>query len=163
MKNFLLILAFSVIMGSAYSQKVAVGGKIGVGVQAGNTNITIPIVATAEYAIDENKSVSADIGYEIGPGAKNRGMVYFSPEFRYHFSEVFKGAYVGGYFGVGGYQFNSNYISLGATGGYQVMITDNFNLDANIQVGWGSIGFKGGGSRLNVGHIRPTVGLRYAF
>lgn len=163
MKKFLFFLAFSVIMGSAYSQKVAVGGKVGAGFQLNNNNYTIPIAASAEYAFKDNMSVEANIGFEIGPGKfKNSNVFYFSPEFRYYLCEkAFDGFYLGGYFGVGSLQFNGNYISLGATTGYQKMLKENLNLDINTQIGWGSQGF--GFGRQNVAHIRPTVGLRYAF
>lgn len=171
--HLVLVMAFSMIIGSAYAQKVAVGGATGIGllIRSGGANVTIPFSATAEYAFKENMSVAADIGYEIGPGGfRNFGIFYFSPEFRYHLSSAFKGAYVGGFFGVGSAQFAGNYLALGATAGYQIMIKDNFNIDIHGQAGWGSLG--AGVRRFGVGrgagrahgfHLRPTVGLRYAF
>lgn len=162
--HLVLVFALTIMIGSAFGQKVAVGGATGIDllIRSG-ANVSIPITASAEYAFKDNMSVAADIGYEIGPGLKNFGMFYFSPEFRYHLSSAFNGAYVGGFFGVGATQFAGNYISLGATVGYQIMIKENFNLDIHGQAGYGSTGARFGVGRGHGFHLRPTVGLRYAF
>lgn len=157
-----LMFALTIFIGSAFGQKAAVGGATGLNLLiGGGTNIAIPITASGEYAFKDNMSVAANLGYEIGPGFKNFSIFYFSPEFRYHLNKAFNGAYVGGFFGVGAASFGGSYIGLGATAGYQIMITEKFNLDINAQAGWGSAGGRFG--RSSGFHLRPTVGFRYAF
>lgn len=157
-----LFLALAVIMGSAFGQKMAIGGLTGMTALIRNTNITLPINVSFEYAFKEDMSVETDLGYEIG--FKNEvSMFHFNPEYRYHFDKAFDGLYVGGYVSAGAMKFNGNYVGVGASGGYQKMLCENFNIDANLQLGYGSNGFKGGGDRVHGLHLRPTFAARFTF
>lgn len=161
--HLILAFAFTMMIGSAFAQNVAVGGATGITILASkNTNLSLPITSTVEWGFKDNMSLAGDIGGEIGLGKGNGGFFYFSPEYRYHTNQVFDGFYVGGFLGVGGGGFG-NYVGVGATLGYQLMVMENFNIDIHGQAGFGSGGAKFGGGRTNGFHLRPTVGLRYVF
>jgi hypothetical protein len=147
------------------AQKVAVGGELGFNLFAKNgTNFAFPIGLSSEVHIKGSLSAQIHLAFDIGLGAGDFNLFYISPEARYHFSEVFDGAYLGGYLGFGpafgnGAAFNSFYFTLGASGGYEIMLTDNLNLDISGQLGFGRVGSTFGS---NTGvHFRPTVAVRY--
>lgn len=163
--HLILAFAFTMMVGSAFAQNVAVGGATGVNILArSGVNVTIPIVPTVEWAFKDNMSVAGDIGYEVGVGKNSSGMFYFSPEFRYFMNQAFDGFYVGGFIGAGAASRGfGNYVSLGAALGYQIMVKENFNIDVHGQAGYGSFGSRFGTGRAHGFHLRPTVGLRYVF
>lgn len=170
MKKLLIVLvALFTMYGvqDASAQRAAVGGELGFNLLArNNANFAFPLGANAEFDINGTLSIAAHMSFDIGLGRGDFSLFYMSPEARYHFSEVFDGAYVGGYIGFGpafgrGSAFNAFYFSLGASGGYEFMLTENLNLDISTQFGYGrgSSAF-GGVSGL---HFRPTAALRYTF
>ncbi len=166
--NSLLIIFSIVIANNANAQKVAVGGASGLGLRLGSgTDVTIPIVGNVEWGFADNMSIAAHLGYEIGPGASNIGLFYFSPEFRYFMEQIFEGLYFGGYIGMGGLEKGGGYFSFGGTGGYQVTLKNGLNLDLNAQVGYGHSKTKTLTNGATVGgaqfHVRPTVAIRYVF
>ena len=160
----MLLVWMATIFGSQRlcAQDVAVGGETGFNLFArGNSNLALPMGANVEWNINGSLSLVGRLSYDIGLGIGNFNILYLNPEVRYHFSEVFEGAYVGGYLGFGPASFNGFYVSAGATGGYEFMLSDHFNLDINGQLGFGNVGRRGfNASGL---HFRPTVALRYAF
>lgn len=142
------------------AQTFAVGGETGFSIFSPNgANFALPIGANLEWDINGNLSLQTRVSFDIGLGRADFNYFYINPEIRYHFSETFSGAYVGGYFGFGPASFNSFYMSLGAVGGYEIMVSDNFNIDISGQLGFGHLGNSFVG--FNGLHFRPTVGLRY--
>jgi hypothetical protein len=149
------------------AQKVAIGGEFGVNLFAKNsTNLAFPIGLTSEVDINGKLSAQFHLAFDIGLGAGDFNLFYVSPEARYHFSEVFKGAYLGGYLGFGpafgnGAALNAFYFSVGASGGYELMFMDILNIDLSAQLGFGRVGSNFGST--NGVHFRPTVAVRYLF
>jgi len=168
-KLLFLIFALVTFLGSkeVSAQKVAVGGELGFNLFAKNsTNFAFPIALSSEVNINGKLSAQIHLGFDIGLGAGDFNLFYISPEARYHFSEIFDGAYLGGYLGLGpafgnGAALNTFYFSLGASGGYEILLTDRLNLDMSAQLGFGRSGSTFG-STTGV-HFRPTVAVRYVF
>jgi hypothetical protein len=165
MKKLIVMLAvFTAFAGTGNlkAQDLVVGGETGFSLFARNgSNIAMPLGANVEWNINGTLSLLGRFSTEIRLGAGNFNIFLISPEIRYHFSEVFDGAYVGGFMGFGPTSFSGSYVALGAVGGYQFMLGDHFNMDLSGQFGFANAGSKfGRGSGI---HFRPTVGLRYAF
>ncbi len=171
MKKVIIVLAIAFIslLGSnkLQAQNFAIGGETGFNLFVpNNSNFAIPIGANIEWDINGKLSLQARLSFDIGIRGGDFNIFYINPEIRYHFSEVFDGAYIGGYFGFGPVVGNSLYfsgstfyLSIGAVGGYEIMLTDKLNLDISAQLGYGAqtnsfVSFNGL-------HFRPTVGLRY--
>ncbi len=176
MKNLFIAVAI-LLVGSANSlkaQDIAVGGESGFSLFSANgANFSIPLGANFEWDINGKLSLAGRLSFDIGVGkntiSTSEGSTVgsrfstflISPEVRYHFSEVFKGAYVGGFIGLGPATNNTLYFSAGGIGGYEMMLTDKLNLDISGQLG---IGNNGNSSQRYTGiHFRPTVALRYVF
>lgn len=162
-KNLLLLVCLFVLTTkSMQAQKFAIGGKLGVDLLIGDpTNVALPFIVNPEFAFRSDMSVALDIGYEVGPG-KKFSIFSFSPEYRYHFNRAFNGFYIGPYIVAGKTNFSGNYVSLGGSLGYQIMVRSHFNIDIHTQTGFGSAGRRNT-TRTNGVHFRPAVGLRYAF
>lgn len=144
------------------AQDLVVGGETGFNLFARNgANFAFPIGANVEWDINGNLSLLGRVSFDIGLGRGDFNIFYFNPEVRYHFSEVFDGAYVGGFLGFGPTSRAGSYVAFGAAGGYQLMLSEHFNLDISVQFGLGNAGASG--ARVTGIHFRPTVGLRYAF
>ncbi|MCP4122809.1 MAG: DUF3575 domain-containing protein [Bacteroidetes bacterium] len=165
MKQYILIIAVLATVSiplHSKAQGVAVGGETGFSLFAGSgANLQIPIGANVEWGINTNLSLVGRISFDIGLGVGHYNTLYISPEVRYHFSEVFDGAYVGGFMGIGPSSFNSFYFGIGAVGGYEIPLTEHFNMDISGQLGMGNVGNSLG--RVTGLHFRPTVALRYQF
>ena len=146
----------------AHDDVLAVGGESGFNLfTAAGANFAMPFGANVEYDINGTLSIVGRLSADIGFGTGKFNIFYINPEVRYHFSQVFDGAYVGGYTGFGPASRNTFYFSLGAVGGYEMMLKENFNLDISGQLGYArrsASGFGAGGLQ-----FRPTVALRYVF
>lgn len=158
MRNLIVILAVLLVAGTAgnvRAQDVALGGETGFGLFAGNgTAVFLPLGANVEWNINGSLSLVGRMSGDVGLG--NSSVFYICPEVRHHFSEVFEGGYIGGFLGFGP-TAGAVYVALGPTGGYELMVKENFNIDINGQIGYANIN---GASGL---HFRPTVALRYVF
>lgn len=162
MKQFIFsFLAATVLLSgpALQAQNVAVGIQAGFGAYVNNTSLGIPVGANAEWAYNADHSFSARAQYSIGARSQDIGFFYISPEYKYHLiGESLDGFYVGGYLGFGGGN-GSGYFSVGAVTGYTFPVGERFNLEANLQVGFGHFT----NFSVNVAHIVPTFGARYTF
>lgn len=75
----------------------------------------------------------------------SNGGWFVSPEIRYYFNET-KGWFVGGEFLAGGYNhklgttgYQGDVIAGGATGGYKIELSDTFDMDFSLGLGYGTI------------------------
>ena len=154
--TFLLLL---ICVPGLKAQNVAVGIHTGFGSYINNTSIGIPVGINAEWAYDTKHSFNGRGHYNIGIQSGDVDFFYISPEYKYHVvGESLDGFYVGAYMGFGGGS-GSGYISIGAVTGYSFFVGEKFNLEANVEVGYGNFT----NFRTHILHIVPTFGARYTF
>ncbi|NNC95397.1 MAG: DUF3575 domain-containing protein [Chitinophagales bacterium] len=145
MKKLLLLIfaALSLTMtNDLTAQTMAAGAETGPQIFTGfGGEFWYRIGGLYQYNINETHSVKAGIDFAVG----NFNLVLINPEYRYAFEETFDGFYVGGFIKYGivieSALDGGSYFGLGATGGYEVPISDSFILDLNGQLGYASLGY----------------------
>jgi hypothetical protein len=158
-KKGLIAILLTCLLPGARAQTVAVGIHTGFASYINNTSIGIPVGVNAEWAFNTDHSFAAKAHYNIGIRAGDADFFYISPEYKYHVvGESLDGFYVGGYLGFGG-GGGTGYVSIGALTGYSLPVGERFNLEANVEIGYGNF------TNLNVHvlHLVPSFGARYSF
>ncbi|MEZ5001490.1 MAG: DUF3575 domain-containing protein [Chitinophagales bacterium] len=159
-KAFLTIVAAVVFCLSSFSQNIAVGIHSGWSTYIGsNTNLSVPVGVNVEWAFNAVHSIAGRTDFNIGIRKQDVSVYYVSPEYKYYLiGETLNGFYVGGFLGFGG-TTQSAYFSLGGITGYAYEFADKFNLEGNLQLGYGNFP----GINQHVLHLVPTIGIRYMF
>ncbi|MEZ5007118.1 MAG: DUF3575 domain-containing protein [Chitinophagales bacterium] len=154
---FAIIICFA-FSTSSFSQNIAIGVHSGLATyMGGNANLSIPVGVNAEWAFNAVHSIGGRTDFNIGIRSQDVDLYYVSPEYKYYLiGETLDGFYVGGFLGFGG-TTQSAYFSLGGLTGYSYVFAKNFNLEGNLQLGYGNFP----GLSRHVFHLVPTIGVRY--
>lgn len=161
MRKFLFTIACCLIFSyNASSQNIAVGIHAGWAAHFGNSTIMgIPVGFNAEWAYNAKHSIGGKAHFSIGPRRQDPHIYYASPEYKYYITgETLDGLYTGAYLGIGG-GGGSAYLSAGGLAGYAFTMGEKFNLDTQVQFGYGY--FANG--RQSAFHVLPSLGIRYMF
>lgn len=160
MKQFTIILFLLFAAVQLQAQNLAIGGQTGFSAYTGRvSSLNIPIGASFEWAFNAKHAIGGNINASIGIRKTDFNIFYAEPNYKYYLvGESLKGYYIGGYFGLGGLK-GSSYLSFGFNTGYSMLLKPNFNLEAQVQVGYVSL------AGFNTSHLQitPTIGLRYLF
>lgn len=113
--------------------------------------LTVTPNAGVEYAFNRQMSLAGQVQYNPFTFKDNRKWKHWlvQPEYRYWFSEAFKGHYLGGHLSVGGYNFGNlpfggmkeyryqGYLyGTGFSYGYQWIVGNRVNIGAEIGFGY---------------------------